>query len=243
MVDKNILIYLNNIRFSYDGATTVLEGIYFTLTEGEKVGVVGDNGSGKTTLFKLLMGLLPCQQGTIELFGKRMDSAEDFSRYRLRMGLLFQDADDQLFSPTVLEDVAFGPLNQGKSREEAVQIGVRVLKDLGISDLAQRITHQLSGGEKRLAALATVLAMSPEVLLLDEPTIGLDGATKKRLTEILKELNVALVVISHDFDFLAEVTETIYSMHHGKLTKDEGEIMHKHFHVHSLGNYPHKHSH
>ena len=133
---------------------------------------MGPNGSGKTTLFHIIMGLLTPSSGTIEFFGKPVKTEKDFRKVYKKVGLLFQDADDQLFSPTVLEDVAFGPLNLGKSKLEARNIAQNTLERLGIAHFENRVTHKLSGGEKRLVALATVLSMEPELLLLDEPNTG-----------------------------------------------------------------------
>lgn len=148
----------------------------------------------------------------------------------------------RLFCPTVLEDVAFGPVNQGNSPEEARAIAAQVLTDLGLAGFEDRITHRLSGGEKRLVALATVLAMSPQLLLLDEPTTGLDHATKERLLEILRGLDLAYVVVSHDYDFLGRVADAVYYMKDGKLLTAEEGAIHSHFHVHSFGALPHQHS-
>jgi cobalt/nickel transport system ATP-binding protein len=155
--------------------------------------------------------------------------------------LLFQDADDQLFSPTVLEDVAFGPLNLGKSRDEARNIAVKTLQTLGLTALQDRITYKLSGGEKKLVSLATVLAMEPRVLLLDEPTSGLDEDTKKTLLRVLSELNLASVLISHEFDFLSEITRSIHAMEEGRIRTDPDVHVHFHKHAHVHGSTPHKH--
>ena len=154
---------------------------------------------------------------------------------------MFQDSDDQLFSPTVIEDVAFGPLNLGKSRSEAVDIAKRTMSHLGLSGFEERLTHKLSGGEKRLVALATVLAMEPEVLLLDEPTNGLDDATKAKIQDILARIDLSFVVISHDFDFLDAVTDAIYLIENGKILTDEEVKVHRHIHAHPHGGVPHAH--
>jgi cobalt/nickel transport system ATP-binding protein len=185
--------------------------------------------------------LLTPTAGTIEFMGKPMVSGEDFAVLRQKIGLLFQDADDQLFSPTVIEDVAFGPLNLGYSREEAREISLQTLAFLGLSDFADRITFKLSGGEKKLVSLATVLAMKPEVLLLDEPTAGLDRKTKARLMEILNHLELSYIIISHEFDFLKETAHHIYTMENGRIILDEELHIHHHEHAHRVGALPHKH--
>ena len=155
--------------------------------------------------------------------------------------MLFQDADDQLFSPTVLEDVAFGPLNLGKSKDEAVEIARSILDFLGLDGFEDRITFKLSGGEKRLVSLAVVLAMAPDILLLDEPINGLDTKTKERLTEILLHLDLSYLLISHDMDFLSETTDAVYTMQNGKIMIDDKVQLHQHAHAHPHGAFPHRH--
>lgn len=193
------VLRLDNLRFAYGperpvlaGCDLVIDGGERVIDGGERVGLVGSNGSGKTTLLWLLLGLLRSTGGRIELFGKPRTTEADFRPIRGRVGLLFQDADDQLFCPTVAEDVAFGPLNLGRSREEARQIVAQTLASLGLEGYEQRITYKLSGGERRLVSLAAVLAMEPELLLLDEPTAGLNEAATERVTQILLDLPQAI---------------------------------------------------
>ncbi len=236
------MINLKDIHFSYPGGREVLKGLSFSLGQGEKVGLMGPNGSGKTTLFHLIMGLLKPQHGKIEIFGQPVEEEKDFVEVRRKVGLLFQDPDDQLFSPTVLEDVAFGPLNQGKSVEEAKEIARETLKALGLSGFEQRVTYRLSGGEKRLVSLATVLAMQPKVLLLDEPTTGLDQETTERIIEILKGLKLAYVFISHNMDFMLQATDKIYGLLEGRLALEEEMVPHTHVHVHGYGRLSHTHT-
>jgi cobalt/nickel transport system ATP-binding protein len=187
------------------------------------------------------MGLLKPLSGTVEAFGKVRKTEKDFIELRRRIGLLFQDADDQLFSPTVLEDVAFGPLNLGKSREEAMAVAQKTLDFLGLNGFEERVTYKLSGGEKRLVSLATVLAMEPEVLLLDEPSTGLDLNTKASLVRILNTLELSFVVISHEFDFLSQTARHIYTMEGGRIRFDEELHVHTHQHAHLMGRQPHRH--
>jgi cobalt/nickel transport system ATP-binding protein len=187
------------------------------------------------------MGLLRPSSGRIELFGRPAKEEKDFRGARKRIGLLFQDADDQLFCPTVLEDVAFGPLNLGKSPEEARDIALKTLAKLDLIGFENRITYKLSGGEKRLVSLATVLAMDPEALLLDEPTNGLDEETEEKITDILKGLDLSCIFISHNLDFLLEATDRIYAMANGKICLDEALVAHPHIHTHKLGRLPHEH--
>lgn len=235
------LIDLSDIRFGYPGGPPVLDHLDFHLHAGDRIGIVAPNGSGKTTLFHIIMGLLKPDAGTVTIFGTRRSEEKDFVEVRRRVGLLFQDADDQLFSPTVLDDVAFGPLNLGKSREAAVAVARRTLSFLGLEGFEERITTKLSGGEKRLVSLATVLAMEPEVLLLDEPSSGLDAGTKTALIDILSALDLAIVLISHEFDFMSKIAHHIYTMANGRIRLDEELHVHTHHHAHAMGTTPHHH--
>jgi len=241
MDNSSVIIRLEKLSFAYDGRNKVIHDLDLTFHRGNRIGIIAPNGSGKTTLFHIIMGLLKPSSGRIEIFGKSVQKEKDFQDVRRRIGLLFQDADDQLFSPTVLEDVAFGPLNIGKSKEEAIAISRRTLDFLGLHGFEDRITFKLSGGEKRLVSLAAVLAMEPEVLLLDEPTSGLDNYTKSKLIEVLTGLDLSYIVISHEYDFITAVTEHIYTIENGKIFLDEELHVHQHRHVHLMGKQPHKH--
>ncbi len=235
------VIELEGITFAYPGGRTVLQGLDFVLRPGERAGIIAPNGSGKTTLFHVIMGLVKPSAGRIRVMGREVREEKDFSAVRRRVGLLFQDSDDQLFSPTVLEDVAFGPLNLGKPRREAAAIARRTLEFLGLKGFEDRITFKLSGGEKRLVSLATVLAMEPEVLLLDEPVNGLDVDTRARLIEILIGLNLPYVLISHEIDFLTATTRSVYTLREGRIVLDPEPHVHQHVHAHPLGSCPHEH--
>jgi len=239
--NNNLIINLTDISFSYPGEPEVLDKLNLQFSRNEKTGLMGPNGSGKTTLFHIIMGLLKPLSGNIEIFGKPAKEEKDFIDVRKRIGLLFQDADDQLFSPTVLEDVAFGPLNLGKSKDEAIDIARKTLEFLDLAGFEDRITYKLSGGEKRLVSLATVLAMEPEILLLDEPTTGLDEKTKTKIKKILRELDLSYILISHEFDLLSEITDSIYTMDKGKILFDKEVHLHKHVHAHPHGSYSHEH--
>lgn len=206
------LIELSDIHFAYPGLDPVLEGASMRLEPGERLSLVGPNGAGKSTLLKIIMGLLVPSGGKVSAFGKPRSEEADFHEVRRRIGFVFQDADDQLFCPTVAEDVAFGPLNLGKTKDEALAIVDDVLTRLGLMHLRDRVTHKLSGGEKRLVTLATVLAMEPEVLILDEPTNALDPSNHARLVEILKGLDQAILLVSHDPEFRAEIAPEGYRL-------------------------------
>lgn len=235
------IIKLNQINFAFPDGKSIFKDLSFDLYEKDRIGLVAPNGSGKTTFFHLIMGLIKPDAGELEIFGQPVREEKDFLKVRRQIGLLFQDADDQLFSPTVLEDVAFGPLNLGKEKQEAIDIARRTLSFLGLEDFENRITFKLSGGEKRLVSLATVLAMEPKAMLLDEPSAGLDDATKERLIEILKELDVTYMIVSHEFDFLSELADRLYTLHDGNILQDDGLHLHQHTHAHEYGRQPHKH--
>jgi cobalt/nickel transport system ATP-binding protein len=241
-VEKNdLIIHLQDICFNYPGSPEVLDRLDLKFYRGNRIGLMGPNGSGKTTLFHIIMGLLKPSSGSIEIFNRPVKTEKDFIRVREKIGLLFQDSDDQLFSPTVLEDVAFGPLNMGKSRDEAIDIARSTLNFLGLTGFEDRITYKLSGGEKKLVSLATVLAMEPEVLLFDEPTSGLDERTKTTLKDVLTRLDLSYIIISHEIDFLAEIANSIYSMDNGKILFDKEVHVHQHVHAHRHGAYMHEH--
>ncbi|ODR97901.1 energy-coupling factor ABC transporter ATP-binding protein [Methyloceanibacter methanicus] len=195
------LIELTDIHFAYPACPPVLKGASLRLDGKERVCVVGHNGAGKSTLLHIVVGLLRPSRGRVVAFGQERRIEADFLAVRRLAGLVFQDPDDQLFCPTVAEDVAFGPLNLGKSKDEAMDIVDRVLSSLDLGGFRDRITHKLSGGEKRLVTLAAVLAMEPKVLLLDEPTNALDEDNEARLIEILLSLPQAMIVVSHDTQF------------------------------------------
>ena len=235
------IIELNKVNYTFPGGNPVLKEMDFTLQQGQRVGMIAPNVSGKTTLLHLMVGLLKPDAGSIYYQGKQCVEEKDFHQLRRKVGLLFQDADDQLFSPTVLEDVAFGPLNLGKSKEEAIELSKKTLHFLGLVGFEDRVTFKLSGGEKRLVALATVLSMEPEVLLLDEPTAGLDESTKGRLITILNQLEISYIVVSHEFDFVSEVTEAIYTVRDGKVMLDSEKYLHRHLHSHTYGSESHEH--
>jgi len=239
---KKPIIKLERIFFAYPGSTVkVLDDLNLEVYEKERIGMMAPNGSGKTTLFHTIMGLCRPDSGKIELFGKPVSTEKEFQAVRSKIGLMFQDADDQLFCPTVVDDVAFGPLNLGMSAHDARNRAQEVLSTLGIIELEDCITHRLSGGQKRLVALASVLAMEPAVLLLDEPTAGLDNGVKEKLVGIMNSLDISYVVISHEFNFLSSITDRVFSMENGKILTDDEVKIHHHEHMHKLGNRPHKH--
>lgn len=237
---KPSCLRLQNISFGYPSHPQLFTGLDFELSSG-KVGLIGQNGSGKTTFLHIIMGLYRQDTGTVYLDDRLIESRDDLRYLRRHIGFLFQDADDQLFSPTVIEDVAFGPLNLGDHPEVAKAKSAKMLARLGLAGFENRLTHKLSGGEKKLVALATILVMEPSFLLLDEPTNNLDPATRARLVEIVRRLDTPMLIISHDWDFLAKTTSHVYSLEHGHLHRNETECLHTHPHAHAHGDHPHDH--
>jgi cobalt/nickel transport system ATP-binding protein len=238
------LIQLQQVSFAYsENQDPLLDTIEVSFADNQRVGLIGPNGSGKTSLLHLIMGLQRPTEGKIFFNGNELQTKQDFQKLRKSIGLVFQDADDQLFSPTVIEDVAFGPLNLGKTAEEAAEVSHAVLAELGLSALADRVTHHLSGGEKKLVSLATILSMRPRFMLLDEPTNNLDPKTRTRLIEILNRLDIGYMIVSHDWDFLAETCQDLYALDHGKAVRSTTARLHVHRHAHLFGNQPHEHDH
>jgi len=237
------MIELRNISYTFPQATApVLHHLSFAVQD-KRVGIIGPNGCGKTTLLHLMVGLLNPDEGEVLFHGKPVVTKDDLRTLRKEIGFLFQSSDDQLFSPTVIEDVAFGPLNLGFSPAEAKEIALKTLDNLGLSGFEDRITHRLSGGEKKLVALATILAMNPRMLLLDEPTNNLDPKTRSHLIEILQGLDLYQIIISHDWDFLSHTTSILYKIEHGHIHRCEDDHVHVHRHVHKAGDHPHHHHH
>lgn len=214
------LVELRDVVFGFPRGPRVLDGLSFRVEDGERIGLTGGNGAGKSTLFQIALGLLLPEGGAVYLWGKECRKEEEFREGRRRIGLVFQDPDDQLFCPSVIEDVAFGPMNLGLSAREAITRSKGVLERLGILHLADRAPYHLSGGEKRLASIATVLSMEPEVLFLDEPTEGLDDVSYSRVISAIREYPArAVVVVSHDPAVLNALTETRYVLRGGRISR------------------------
>ena len=190
------LIDVRQLRYRYPDGTEALRGVDFQLEEGETVILLGANGSGKTTFALHLNGLL-LGEGSVTVCGRPVNKT-NLAQVRRDVGMVFQDADEQLVMPTVLEDVAFGPLNQGMPREQAMALAARMLEHVQIPHCAERAPYHLSSGEKRRAAIAGILAMEPSVLVLDEPTTYLDPPGQRNLIELLAGLPQAKIVVTHD---------------------------------------------
>ena len=216
MSDSSLLT-LENITFGYAGRPALFTDLCFALRQREQIGLYGTNGSGKTTLLRLIMGLEAPQKGRILFHGVPVNDEPSLHRLRCSIGFVLQNSDDQLFSPTVLEDVAFGPLNLGLKRHEARDRAMETLENMGLESYADRQTYRLSGGEKKMVSIASVLSMRPEALLLDEPTAFLDNESKDRIIRILQRQNIARIVVSHDKEFLEQTAHSLVCINNGKI--------------------------
>jgi cobalt/nickel transport system ATP-binding protein len=210
------LVEARALAVARDGRA-VLREVDLTLADGERVFIDGPIGAGKSTLLLALIGLLPRQAGSVRLFGRPCDGESDFAPLRGPVGLLFQDPDDQLLGPTVLEDVEFGPLNRGADAQQAHRAAEAALQHVACGHLLSRPVHALSGGEKRLVALAGLLAMQPRVLLLDEPTAALDADAARRVTDALAATGLPMIVASHDAACAARLATRRLTLADGRL--------------------------
>lgn len=212
------MIEYKNVSFSYEKNAQVLKNITFTIKEGESVGLIGANGAGKSTIMKTLLGLLPCE-GEILVGGVKVEK-KNLPAIRRRLGFVLQDSDNQMFMPTVYEDMMFGPRNYGLSAEEAEKKVDEILKMLNLTELKNRYNHKISGGEKRMAAIATVLAMEPEYLLMDEPTTALDPYNRRTVINTINELPQAKLIASHDLDMILDTCERVILISRGQIAAD-----------------------
>ncbi|MTJ53709.1 ABC transporter ATP-binding protein [Anabaena sp. UHCC 0253] len=217
------VVEVQNLVYAYSHQQPVLQEISFTLRTGDRVALMGATGSGKSTLLENLIGLKQPQSGKVWINGIPI-SPNTLPQIRQQIGFSFQDANDQLFMPTILEDITFGPLNYGVSSIAAKEKAHQLLADFGLEAYAHRSAHELSGGQRRLAALAAVLALDPAILILDEPTNGLDPAWRRHLAQVLLKLPIQVMLIaSHDLHWLGRVTQRALVLSTGKIQID-GDI-------------------
>jgi len=212
-------LVVSGLRFAYPDGSLALAGVDLLVAVRERVALLGPNGAGKTTLALHLNGLLRASEGRVEVAGLELGD-ETLREIRRRVGLVFQDPDDQLFMPTVREDVAFGPANLGLTGSELAERVQEALAAVGCEDLADRAPHHLSGGERRRVAVATVLAMRPDLLVLDEPTSNLDPASRRELVAVLHQIPVTQLVITHDLPFALELCPRSVIVNHGVIQAD-----------------------
>jgi len=213
------LVEINDLQYTYPDGTSALRGVSFHLTHGEAVGVIGANGAGKSTLLLHLNGCLLPQAGTVRIGGLPLNK-KTLPQVRRTVGMVFQDPDDQLFMPLVYDDVAFGPLNLGLPTEEVDEVVMSALARVGASHLKDRPPYRLSGGEKRAVAIASVLSMSPSILVMDEPTSSLDPKTRRQLIELLKTFKHTLIIATHDLDLVLDLCPRTIVFKEGRVVAD-----------------------
>ncbi len=211
-------IEIQNLIFKYPDGTRALDGVTLSIAPGDKVALVGPNGAGKSTLMLHLIGILH-GEGKICVAGMELNP-KNLAQVRAAVGLVFQDPDDQLFSPTVFDDVAFGPIYQGLPETEVRQRVADALAAVHMQDFAQRVSHHLSVGQKKRIAIATVLSMQPEILVLDEPTAGLDPRARRDLINLLRELPQTMLIATHDLHMAAELLPRTIVMDRGRVVAD-----------------------
>jgi len=213
------LVEMKDVSYAYADGTRALQSISFRITHGESVALVGGNGAGKSTLLQHLNGYLRPMAGEVRV-GDFPVNKQTLQDVRRSVGMVFQDPNDQLFMPTVMEDVAFGPLNLGFSGEEAAERVEDALRQVGALHLKERPPHHLSGGEQRAVAIATVLAMSPDILVLDEPTTGLDPVGRRHLIDWLKGYRHTKIIASHDLDMVLDLCQRTIVLAQGRIIAD-----------------------
>lgn len=236
MTEKSLAV--KELAFAYPDGHQALFGVNLELNPGERVALLGPNGAGKTTLVMHLNGILPTMQGSVKVAGQLIDANDKSGLMQIRhkVGIVFQDPDDQLFMPTVGEDVAFGPYNAGLRGAELDTAVRKALELVGMYEFIDRPPHHLSFGQRRRVAVATVLAMNPEILVMDEPSSNLDPASRRELAEIVRSLDVTLLMVTHDLPFAYELCERSVILSGGIIVADDStpailrntELLHKH---------------
>ena len=208
-----------DVHYTYPDGTRALDGVTFRIGHGESVGVIGANGAGKSTLLLLLLGVLLADSGEVRI-GDIAVTKRTLPHIREHVGMVFQDPDDQLFMGTVFEDVAFGPRNLGLEEPEVERRVAEALATVGIAHLRDRAPYRLSGGEKRAAGIATILSMEPDILVLDEPTAGLDPRARRRVIQLLRGFDHTRIVTSHDLDMVLDVCSRVIVLADGRVAAD-----------------------
>ena len=211
-----IILEVQSLTFAYPGHPPILDGVSFAARAGEKIGIIGPNGAGKTSLFMTICGILSPTSGTISLFGQAVVPGE----FRPELGLVFQNPTDQLFSATVAADVAFGPENMGLTPDEVQARTEAALRLTGMLDHQHRAPHHLSGGEKRMVAIASVLSMLPKLIIYDEPSANLDLRARRRLIQFLQTSQETMLMSSHDLEFMLEVCDRVLLLDEQRIIAD-----------------------
>ena len=212
------MIEFQHVNFSYEKDRPVIRDLSFRIADGEAVGLIGANGAGKSTIMKLLLGLLQ-GEGKILVDDVEVTKA-NLAQVRRKLGFVLQNSDNQMFMPTVYEDMIFAPLNYGLSREETERRVDAVLERLGISELKQRHNHKISGGEKRMAAIATILAMEPDAVLMDEPSSALDPCNRRLVINTIRDMKQTRLIASHDLDMILDTCTRVLLVNCGRLVAD-----------------------
>jgi len=219
------MLKLQNVTVEYPDKTKAIDDATFTLNEDESIAMIGENGAGKTTLLLAIVGILDLSGGGIKMSGFQLTpkpNSKDITEIRRRIGLVFQNPDDQLFTPRIYDDVAFGCRNAGMSEGEVQKRVDETLTHLKINHLRDRSPIKLSAGEKRMTAIAAVLAMNPSILMLDEPTAFLDPKAKRALSDALNNLRHPKIVATHDIAFAREVCNRVIALKNGRVVADGG---------------------
>jgi cobalt/nickel transport system ATP-binding protein len=214
---------IKDLAFAYPDGNQALFGVNLTVGQGERVALLGPNGAGKTTLVMHMNGIHPAAHGEVRVAGQLVDASDkaNLRSIRSKVGIVFQDPDDQLFMPTVGEDVAFGPYNMGVRGEELERVVIEALELVGMTEFKDRPPHHLSFGQRRRVAVATVLAMKPEILVLDEPSSNLDPASRRELADILRSLAITIVMVTHDLPYALELCERAVILSGGIIVADK----------------------
>lgn len=218
------MISIKNLNVEFSDKTVALKDINITIENEKCIGIIGANGAGKSTLLSSVMGLVPVKSGEIEIDGV-ISGKKTISLIRKKVGMVFQNPDDQLFMPTVYEDLMFGPKNYGMDTEKAEAYAEKILEKMGISHLKERYTHKLSWGEKRKVAIACVLMLEPSIMLLDEPTSFLDPKSRTNLMKLLTELDCTKIITTHDLDMALDICDRIIIIRAGEKAADGEPVM------------------
>lgn len=218
------MLSVKNFTVEYADGTRAIDTVHFSIEAGENVALIGANGAGKTSLLLALVGVLQAKYGEIQI-GETIVEKKNLREVRSRIGMVFQNPDDQLFMPSIYEDVAFGPRSYAYGEAETTERVKNALSRLGIEHIAKRSPLKLSSGEKRLAAIATVLAMSPDILLFDEPTAFLDPRARRNLTSILLDLPQSKLIATHDLSFVEKICSRVLLLQNGKLVADDTKTL------------------
>ena len=221
---SDIILETKDLKYNYPDGTEALKGISIQIHEGEMISLMGTNGAGKSTLFLHFNGIIEPTSGTVEIEGEELKyNKKSLLKARSKVGIVFQNPDDQLFAPTVIEDVSFGPMNMGLSEEEVKARSLDALEKVGMADYTKKAPHHLSGGQKKRVAIAGILAMQPRIMVLDEPTSGLDPKGASKIMELLYDLNregMTIIISTHDVDLVPLYSDDVKVITDGRIIKE-----------------------